>query len=122
MGQKPLLLSKINPDDLPGFREMPRVRVVDYIPQWRVREEGEKGKAKAVPTAPVEPIPPEPPPSTVEPVPLTDTSTETKPESPLTPPPEPAKTEPPQAVGLLRRYVHTAVTIDDMKRNSVHEE
>ena len=121
-GQKPLLLSKINPDDLPGFREMPRVRVVDYIPQWRVREEGEKGKAKAVPTAPVEPIPPEPPPSTVEPVPLTDTSTETKPESPLTPPPEPAKTEPPQAVGLLRRYVHTAVTIDDMKRNSVHEE
>ena len=116
-GQKPLLLSKINPDDLPGFSEMPRVRVVNYIPQWRVREEQEKERTKA---APVPPAPPAPKPSPeVQPVPENPPA-ETAPVP--TSPPEPEKSEPPQAVGLLRRYVHTAVSIEDMKRNSVQEE
>ena len=112
-GQKPLLLSKIAPDDLPGFSGMPRVRVVDYVPQWRVREEQEQTKA-----APVPPDSPAPkPPPEVQPVPEGPPA-----DSKPAPPPEPEKSEPPQAVGLLRRYVHTAVTIEDMKRNSAHEE
>lgn len=116
-GQKPLLLSKINPDDLPGFSEMPRVRVVDYIPQWRIREEREKEQTKAVQTAPVVSAPK--PPLDEPPIPE-DTPTEIKP-APQSEP-ELKKMEPPQAVGLLRRYVHTAVTIDDMKRGSANEE
>ncbi len=112
-GQKPLLLSKINPDDLPGFSQMPRVRVVDYIPRWRVQEEQERTKA-----APAPPVPPVPePPLEGQPAPE-----EPPAENGPIPPPEPEKSEPPQAVGLLRRYVHTAVTIDEMKRNSVQEE
>lgn len=114
-GQKPLLLSKIDPDDLPGFSGMPRVRVVDYVPQWRVREEREKERTKAVPVPPDPPAPK--PPSEVQPVPEGPPA-----DSKPAPPPEPEKSEPPQAVGLLRRYVHTAVTIEDMKRNSVQEE
>ncbi len=54
-GKDPLLLNKINPDDLPGFRDMPRVRVVEHIPQWRLQEEKEAAALKASKAARAEP-------------------------------------------------------------------
>lgn len=41
-GQKPLLLHKIIPDELPLFRELVPVKITDYVPEWRKREEQEK--------------------------------------------------------------------------------
>lgn len=41
-GQKPLLLHKIIPDELPMFRELVPVKIVDYVPEWRKKE----GQAK----------------------------------------------------------------------------
>jgi hypothetical protein len=43
-GQKPLLLNKIIPDELPSFKRLVSVRIVDYIPEWRRAEEEEKNK------------------------------------------------------------------------------
>lgn len=44
-GQKPLLLKKIIPDELSMFRELSPVRITDYVPQWRRKEE-EREKQK----------------------------------------------------------------------------
>ncbi len=41
-GQKPLLLHKIIPDELPLFRELVPVKITEYVPEWRKREEQEK--------------------------------------------------------------------------------
>ena len=38
-GQKPLMLSKIIPDELPGFKKLTLVRITDYVPAWRKAEE-----------------------------------------------------------------------------------
>ena len=43
-GQKPLLLHKIIPDELPLFRELVPVKITDYVPEWRKREEQEKAE------------------------------------------------------------------------------
>lgn len=45
-GQKPLLLYKIIPDELPMFRELEPVKIVDYVPEWRKKEEQEKERRK----------------------------------------------------------------------------
>lgn len=37
-GQKPVLLNKITPEELPGFRELKPCRVVDHTPLWRETE------------------------------------------------------------------------------------
>ena len=72
-GQKPLMLYKIIPDELPAFKKLSAVRIVDYLPEWKRKEdeikrisakktaEAEKGtEAKTRPpdsarTTPVEP-------------------------------------------------------------------
>lgn len=41
-GQKPLLLHKIIPDELPMFRELVPVKITDYVPEWRRAEEQQK--------------------------------------------------------------------------------
>ncbi len=41
-GQKPLLLHKIIPDELPMFRELVPVKITDYVPKWRKKEGQEK--------------------------------------------------------------------------------
>ncbi len=41
-GQKPLLLHKIIPDELPMFRELVPVKITDYVPEWRKKEGQEK--------------------------------------------------------------------------------
>jgi len=43
-GQKPLLLNKIIPDELPSFKKLVPVRITNYVPVWRKAEE-EKCKA-----------------------------------------------------------------------------
>ena len=50
-GQKPLLLKKIIPDELPMFRELSPVRITDYVPQWRRKEEEREKQKKARKTA-----------------------------------------------------------------------
>lgn len=65
-GQKPLKLYKIRPDEHPSFQHLRDVRVSDYVPEWRRKEEA--AKAAAVP--PDTPAPPEGQPSpTPEPPP-----------------------------------------------------
>lgn len=41
-GQKPLLLHKIIPDELPMFRELVPVKITDYVPEWRKKEAQKK--------------------------------------------------------------------------------
>jgi type IV secretion system protein VirD4 len=41
-GQKPLLLYKIIPDELPAFKKLSNVRIVDYIPEWKRMEDEAK--------------------------------------------------------------------------------
>lgn len=41
-GQKPLKLYKITPEEHPSFSRLQDVRVADYVPEWRRREESEK--------------------------------------------------------------------------------
>ena len=138
-GQKPLLLDKIDPNDLPGFNEMPRVRVVDYIPQWRIREERQQAAAKARTAADTSPAASEPPkPSPVPNPPAAALPPEkTAPTGPAEkhqqpdlpghtvqgpPAPTPPDDAPPRRIGLLERYVgHSDVTLEDIKRNSVNK-
>lgn len=47
-GQKPLLLHKIIPDELPMFRELEPVKITDYVPEWRKAEEQQKEKRKKI--------------------------------------------------------------------------
>jgi type IV secretion system protein VirD4 len=37
-GQKPLLLHKIIPDELPGYTEIVPARITDHVPQWRAAQ------------------------------------------------------------------------------------
>jgi len=61
-GHKPALLYKLAPEELPGYGFLKSCRVIDYIPEWKRREE-EKKQSKPTPqpaeTAP-SPTPPEP--------------------------------------------------------------
>ena len=50
-GQKPLLLQKIIPDELLMFRELSPVRITDYVPQWRRKEEEAERQKKVRKTA-----------------------------------------------------------------------
>ncbi len=43
-GQKPLLLYKIIPDELPAFKRLSTVKIVDYIPEWKRMEDELKRK------------------------------------------------------------------------------
>jgi len=43
-GQKPLLINKIIPDELPAFNKLRNVRVTEYLPEWRKMELAEKKK------------------------------------------------------------------------------
>ena len=44
-GQKPLLLDKIIPDELPSFNRLRETKVVEYMPEWRLAEKLTKEKA-----------------------------------------------------------------------------
>ena len=66
-GQKPLLLHKIIPDELPAFQKLTAVRITDYIPAWKREEDtfiNRLGKVDAVDITkreellPVTPVPP----------------------------------------------------------------
>jgi hypothetical protein len=41
-GQKPLLLYKLKPEELPGYVEITPVRITDYVPEWRTAQVGGK--------------------------------------------------------------------------------
>jgi len=43
-GQKPLMLYKIIPDELPSFKKLTSVRIVDYLPEWKRKEDEMKSK------------------------------------------------------------------------------
>ena len=43
-GQKPLKLYKITPEEHPSFSRLQDVRVADYVPEWRRREESTEGE------------------------------------------------------------------------------
>ena len=45
-GAKPLLLTKITPEEHPSFRHLRTCKAIDYIPQWRKNEE-QRAKAGA---------------------------------------------------------------------------
>ena len=44
-GRKPALLYKLTPEELPGYGELKSCRVVDYTPEWRLKEEQKKAQA-----------------------------------------------------------------------------
>jgi type IV secretion system protein VirD4 len=46
-GQKPLLLRKLTPEDLPGYSGIAPVRITDYVPAWRRdKANGKDGKSE----------------------------------------------------------------------------
>ena len=44
-GQKPLMLYKIIPDELPSFDKLTHVRIADYLPNWKRKEDEMKSKS-----------------------------------------------------------------------------
>lgn len=95
-GQKPLKLYKIRPDEHPSFQHLRDVRVSDYVPEWRRKEEAVK--AAAVPSdtpAPPEGQPspaPEPPPRSQSDLPAEQAGAKRAPEQ-STPPPQSGRQE-----------------------------
>ena len=63
-GHKPALLYKLAPEELPGYSDLKSCRVVEYVPEWKRREDEQKDSANKTPPPPV-PEPPrkEPPPA-----------------------------------------------------------
>ena len=151
-GQKPLLLHKINPDDLPGFSEMPRTRVVDYIPRWRRQEDTEQRPAKppaASSGTPADPRRPEKGPTGSRrpsragkdaPIHFQDAGPICEPQSEQHPsvreeaarPSEPAvqkapvperpDPQPPPAPAILTRYTYSYISTEDIKDASAQGE
>ena len=66
-GHKPALLYKLAPEELPGYNTLKPCRVVEYIPEWKRREEVKKADADktppSAPTPPLEPVWEEQPPA-----------------------------------------------------------
>ena len=62
-GRKPALLYKLSPEELPGYDTLKSCRMADYTPEWRLREEQEKGQTakKAAPSDVSGQEPPAPP-------------------------------------------------------------
>ena len=95
-GQKPLKLYKIRPDEHPSFQHLRDVRVSDYVPEWRRKEEAVK--AAAVPSdtpAPPEGQPspaPEPPPRSQSDLPAEQAGAKRATEQ-STPPPQSGRQE-----------------------------
>ena len=55
-GQKPALLYKLTPEELPDYPGLKTCRVIDYIPEWKLREqEAAQTQEAAPPEAPGEP-------------------------------------------------------------------
>lgn len=63
-GQRPLMLWKIIPEELPGYEELKPIRITDYRPAWRELEE----RRETEKTAPAEPVEPPPEPGQQEPL------------------------------------------------------
>ena len=66
-GQKPALLYKLTPEELPDYPGLKTCRVIDYIPEWKLREQEAAQTQEAAPleapgepeTAPAQDAPPE---------------------------------------------------------------
>jgi len=58
-GRKPALLYKLAPEELPGYSTLKSCRVVEYVPEWKRREDEKKTHADKTPPQP--PAPPPPP-------------------------------------------------------------
>ena len=56
-GHKPALLYKLAPEELPGYNSLKPCRVVEYVPEWKRREDEKKTSADKTPPPPA----PEPP-------------------------------------------------------------
>ena len=56
-GHKPALLYKLAPEELPGYNSLKSCRVVEYVPEWKRREDEKKSGADKTPPPPA----PEPP-------------------------------------------------------------
>ncbi len=66
-GHKPALLYKLAPEELPGYDTLEPCRVVEYVPEWKRREDEKKtGTAKTPPPPPPEPVREEQPPAQKE--------------------------------------------------------
>ncbi len=66
-GHKPALLYKLAPEELPGYDTLEPCRVVEYVPEWKRREDEKKtDTAKTPPPPPPEPVREEQPPAQKE--------------------------------------------------------
>jgi len=45
-GRKPALLYKLTPEELPEYKELKTCRVIDYVPEWKRREDEQAEKKK----------------------------------------------------------------------------
>lgn len=88
-GQKPLMLYKLTPEEMPGYAQLKVTRIVDYTPAWAERE---RQAPRAVPAAEKPAEQDAPRVRYVLPV-----------------PPAPAAQEPRATVGRLRRYTSEEV-------------
>lgn len=50
-GHKPALLYKISPEELPDFPKLKSCKVINYIPEWKLREDAEDEKRRKKKTA-----------------------------------------------------------------------
>lgn len=51
-GHKPALLYKLVPEEIPDYANLKSCRVIDYVPEWKQREQAEKPEPKPAPTPP----------------------------------------------------------------------
>lgn len=69
-GHKPALLYKLAPEELPGYNTLTPCRVVEYVPEWKRREDEKKTSASKtpppIPASPPEPVREEQPPAQEE--------------------------------------------------------
>ena len=62
-GHKPALLYKLTPEELPDYATLKSCRIIDYTPEWKLREQEQEKKEKKtkqdLPKEPAEPTKPQ---------------------------------------------------------------